>query len=169
MLSIDNTLAAVVTGIGHPRLSRLCRHHPETLGERQRIVRQVARLPQLPRRLRQHEGLSDARRHGLGTLSRLRDVAQVRRQGHGPAARQTAAADDAAASQSTFMGVGYRNRGFYYGYALGRFQRSITTARTNVTQTIVAYNTQKAGGSGHGGGFGGGSSFGGGGGGGRSR
>ncbi|HAQ55933.1 MAG TPA: hypothetical protein DCR44_00775 [Acholeplasmatales bacterium] len=77
--------------------------------------------------------------------------------------------DDAAVSQSTFMGVGYRTRGFYYGYALGRFQRSITTARTNVTQTIVAYNAQKAGGSGHGGGFGGGSSFGGGGGGGRSR
>ncbi len=77
--------------------------------------------------------------------------------------------DDAAVAQSTFMGVGYRNRGFYYGYALGRFQRSITTARTNVTQTIVAYNTQKAGGSGRGGGFGGGSSFGGGGGGGRSR
>jgi len=77
--------------------------------------------------------------------------------------------DEATASQSTYMGLGYGRRGFYYGYAFGRFQRSYQTARTNVQQTIVAYNAQKAGGSGHGGGFGGGSSFGGGGGGGRSR
>lgn len=77
--------------------------------------------------------------------------------------------DEETMSQATFMGAGYRMRGFYFGYALGRFQRSYTTARTNVQQTIVAANAAKAGSGGHGGGFGGGRSFGGGGGGGRSR
>lgn len=70
---------------------------------------------------------------------------------------------------ATFMRTGYRSHGFYYGYAFGHFNRSISTARTNSRQTIATYNQSKAGGSGRGGGFGGGSSFGGGGGGGRSR
>ncbi|MDD3842470.1 MAG: DUF2207 domain-containing protein [Candidatus Izemoplasmatales bacterium] len=72
-------------------------------------------------------------------------------------------------NDATFMRSGYRGRGFYYGYAFGYFSRSISIARTNARQTIVAYNQSRAGGFGKGGGFGGGSSFGGGGGGGRSR
>jgi len=72
-------------------------------------------------------------------------------------------------SEGTFMTSGYRHTGFYYGFMFGRFQRSISVARSNVRQTIVAHNQSKAGGFGRGGGFGGGSSFGGGGGGGRSR
>ncbi len=74
--------------------------------------------------------------------------------------------DEVSASNSTFMGVGYRTRGFYYGHALGRVQHSISSAKTNSIQTIAAANAAKAG---SGGGFSGGSSFGGGGGGGRSR
>lgn len=73
------------------------------------------------------------------------------------------------ASEGTFLSTGYRSRGFYYGYALGRVQRSFTTAKTNSFQTIAAHNAQKVSSGGRGGGFGGGSSFGGGGGGGRSR
>jgi uncharacterized membrane protein len=77
--------------------------------------------------------------------------------------------EDLESSDSTYLGMGYRARGFYFGYFLGRFQGSLSTARTNSIQTITAYNAARAGRSGHGGGFGGGSSFGGGGGGGRSR
>ena len=77
--------------------------------------------------------------------------------------------DEAVASEATFMGVGYRARGFYFGYALGRFQRSISTAKINAVQTITAHNAAKVGSGGRGGGFGGGSSFGGGGGGIRTR
>jgi uncharacterized membrane protein len=72
-------------------------------------------------------------------------------------------------AEGTFLTSGYRHAGFYYGYMFGRFQRSISVARSNVRQTIVAHNQSRAGGFGRGGGFGGGSSFGGGGGGGRSR
>jgi uncharacterized membrane protein len=70
-------------------------------------------------------------------------------------------------SGATYMGLGYGRRGFYYGYALGRFNQTLSTARTNSLQTISAHHAKASGG--RGGGFGGGSSFGGGGGGGRSR
>jgi uncharacterized membrane protein len=77
--------------------------------------------------------------------------------------------DDEMLSQSTYLGVGYRSRGFYMGYMFGRFHNSFVTARSVARQTIVAANSAKVGVGGHGGGFGGGRSFGGGGGGGRSR
>ena len=69
---------------------------------------------------------------------------------------------------ATYMGIGYNMRGFYFGHAFFRINRSFATAKTNAIQTIAVHNAQKAS-SGGGGGFGGGSSFGGGGGGGRSR
>jgi uncharacterized membrane protein len=72
-------------------------------------------------------------------------------------------------SEGTFLNTRYRSRDFFWGYALGRFNRSFSTARSNSFQTIAKYNAQKVSSSGRGGGFGGGSSFGGGGGGGRSR
>ena len=75
--------------------------------------------------------------------------------------------DVESASSATYMGLGYGRGGFYYGYALGRMQNSIQTAKTNSLQTITAHHAKASGG--RGGGFGGGSSFGGGGGGGRSR
>ena len=70
---------------------------------------------------------------------------------------------------STYLGVGYRYPGFYYGYAFGSFNRSFTTAKHNAFQTISAHNAASISSGGRGGGFGGGRSFGGGGGGGRSR
>lgn len=71
--------------------------------------------------------------------------------------------------QSTYLGLGYRTHGFYYGFALGRFNRTLSIARSNTFQTITAHNAARVGAGGRGGGFGGGRSFGGGGGGGRSR
>ena len=71
-------------------------------------------------------------------------------------------------SEGTFMAMGYRHNGFYWGYMFGRMTRSVSTAKANAVQTIAKANAAKAS-SGFGGGFGGGSSFGGGGGGGRSR
>jgi uncharacterized membrane protein len=73
----------------------------------------------------------------------------------------------ADSSGATYMGFGYGRRGFYYGYALGRFNQTLSTARTNSIQTISAHHAKAS--VGRGGGFGGGSSSGGGGGGGRSR
>ncbi len=72
-------------------------------------------------------------------------------------------------SEGTFLNTRYRSRDFFWGYALGRFNRSFSTARANSFQTIAAHNAAKVSSGGRGGGFGGGSSFGGGGGGGRSR
>jgi len=71
-------------------------------------------------------------------------------------------------SSSTYMGFGYRYYGFRLGYALGRINRSVATARTNGRATIAAHQA-KSSGFGRGGGFSGGSSFGGGGGGFRGR
>ena len=72
-------------------------------------------------------------------------------------------------SEGTFLSSRYRSNGFFWGYGLGRFNRSFSTAKANSFQTIAKYNAQKVSSGGRGGGFGGGSSFGGGGGGGRSR
>ncbi len=72
-------------------------------------------------------------------------------------------------SEGTFLNTRYRSRDFFWGYALGRFNRSFSTAKANSFQTIAAHNAAKISSGGRGGGFGGGSSFGGGGGGGRSR
>ena len=74
--------------------------------------------------------------------------------------------NDEMARQSTFMGVGYGRRGFYYGAGFSTFNQSVTRARTNAAKKI---SSARSSGSGRGGGFSGGSSFGGGGGGGRSR
>lgn len=71
--------------------------------------------------------------------------------------------------EGTFLNTRYRSRDFFWGYALGRFNRSFSTAKANSFQTIAAHNAAKISSGGRGGGFGGGSSFGGGGGGGRSR
>jgi uncharacterized membrane protein len=70
------------------------------------------------------------------------------------------------ARQSTFMGVGYGRRGFYYGAGFRTFNQSVRSARANAARKITQ-SRQSSGG--RGGGFGGGSSRGGGGGGGRSR
>lgn len=70
--------------------------------------------------------------------------------------------------QATYMGIGYRYYGFRLGYALGRINQSVSTARANGRATIAAHQAQVSG-SGRGGGFGGGRSFGGGGGGFRGR
>ena len=70
------------------------------------------------------------------------------------------------ARQSTFLGVGYGRRGFYYGAGFRTFNQSVRTAKTNAARKI---NQARQSSSGRGGGFGGGSSRGGGGGGGRSR
>ncbi|PKL01319.1 MAG: hypothetical protein CVV56_01595 [Tenericutes bacterium HGW-Tenericutes-1] len=72
-------------------------------------------------------------------------------------------------SEGTFLNTRYRSRDFFWGYALGRFNRSFSTAKANSFQTIAAHNAAKVSSGGRGGSFGGGSSFGGGGGGGRSR
>ena len=74
--------------------------------------------------------------------------------------------DEEMARQSSYMGVGYGRRGFYYGAGFTAFNQSVTRARTNAAKKI---SSAKSSGSGRGGGFSGGSSFGGGGGGGRSR
>ena len=76
--------------------------------------------------------------------------------------------DETTRNQSTYLGVGYGHRGFYYGYMFGSLNNTMRTAKTNALTTISAHNAARAGG-GKGGGFSGGSSFGGGGGGFRSR
>lgn len=76
--------------------------------------------------------------------------------------------DEVERSNSTYLGVGYGHRGFYYGYMFGRLNSTMNTARVNAISTISAHNAAKFSG-GKGGGFSGGSSFGGGGGGFRSR
>lgn len=76
---------------------------------------------------------------------------------------------------ATFMRYYGTHTGFYYGYALGRINRTMLTARQNGMTTIANYQSAQISrgvggfGGGRGGGFGGGRSFGGGGGGGRIR
>jgi len=38
--------------------------------------------------------------------------------------------------QATYMGIGYRYYGFRLGYALGRINQSVSTARANGRATI---------------------------------
>lgn len=74
------------------------------------------------------------------------------------------------ATQATYLGFGYYYPNFYYGYAFGRINSSLSTARRNSFQTISTHTASKfSSGIGRGGGFSGGSSFGGGGGGFRTR
>lgn len=74
--------------------------------------------------------------------------------------------DETMASNSTYLGLGYGRRNFYFGAGLMSMNQTVRSARTNAARKI---SQAKASSSGRGGGFGGGSSFGGGGGGGRSR
>jgi uncharacterized membrane protein len=83
--------------------------------------------------------------------------------------------EEAGTEGATFMGYYGTHMGFYYGFALGRINRTMSAARQNGMTTIANYQAAQIGrgvgrfGGGRGGGIGGGRSFGGGGGGGRIR
>jgi uncharacterized membrane protein len=74
--------------------------------------------------------------------------------------------DEEMASKSTYLGLGYGRRNFYYGAGLFSVNQTLRSARMNAARKISQSSSSSGG---RGGGFGGGSSFGGGGGGGRSR
>ncbi len=74
--------------------------------------------------------------------------------------------DEETARKSTYLGLGYGRRNFYYGAGLLSMNQTLRSARMNAARKISQASSSSGG---RGGGFGGGSSFGGGGGGGRSR